>query len=70
MNIYCDGKERPIDEALRIITPEWVEAGESCQQTTIDLAVACRELRANLDEINRKVAHGCTDASCQDCDGR
>lgn len=70
LKIYCNGKNRPIAEALDIITPQWVESGESCQQTTIDLAKACRKLRDDLDHINRKVAHGCTDASCLICDGR
>lgn len=69
MQIYCNGKQRPIREALQIITPQWVDSGLSCRQTTIDLADACHQLIKDLDRINRKVAHGCTNASCLDCDG-
>jgi hypothetical protein len=75
MKVFCDGRDREVHEALRIITPEWVESGESCQQTVIDLAEACRELlvrlaacRTRLTVEQRKASHGCTDASCEECD--
>lgn len=43
MKVFCDGRDRGVHEALRIITPDWVESGESCHQTVIDLADACRD---------------------------
>lgn len=27
-----------------------------------------KELRKELEHLRRKVAHGCTDAACKDCD--
>ena len=47
--IYAAGKQRTLVEALGLIDEEWVESGESCQQTTIDLRNACLEL---LVEVN------------------
>ena len=76
MTVFCDGQDREVHEALRRITPEWVESGESCHQTVIDLADACRELlvrlaacRTRLNREHRKASHGCTDAICKECDG-
>ena len=35
----------PIDEALEIITHDWVTGGNSCEQTVLDLAQALKEAR-------------------------
>ena len=51
MKVFCDGRDREVHEALRIITPEWVESGESCHQTVIDLADACRELLGDSPDV-------------------
>ena len=51
LSIYCDGEDRPLSDALGRITTEWVENGESTQQTVIDLARACRALRHALSRI-------------------
>lgn len=46
LKIYISntGKSEPIEKALRIITDEWIDDGNSCGQTIIDLRDACREL--------------------------
>jgi hypothetical protein len=76
MKVFCDGRDRELHEALRIITPKWVESGESCHQAVIDIADACRELLVRLaacitrlNREHRKASHGCIDASCEECDG-
>lgn len=51
MNVYCNGKNRPLSKALKIITEDWVDAGNSTSQTTVDLARACKELVHSLEEI-------------------
>ena len=51
MKVFCDGRDRDVHEALKIITPEWVESGESCHQTVIDLADVCRELLGDIPDV-------------------
>ena len=62
------------DKQTKAIYDELVEDyGDSA------LAVACGKLQrasdrvafleGKLDYLHRKIAHGCTDASCEECDG-
>lgn len=77
IEVYTD-RPQPLREALRVITDEWVESGECCNQTTIDLANACRKLLAEIHASQYKghesgqpfsseglldMAHQCLDAS-------
>jgi len=51
LTVYCDGHYRPLEEALSVITDDWVDAGNSCDQTVLDLVDACRKLRRALHRI-------------------
>jgi ADP-ribosylglycohydrolase len=42
------GTQIPFDVALMRMTPEWVESGHCCNQTTIDLLECCRKLMTRL----------------------
>jgi polyhydroxyalkanoate synthesis regulator phasin len=48
--IYMNGKEVPLTEALKKMTDEWVDDGNYCAQTVIDLRNA---LKKSLKEIKR-----------------
>lgn len=52
MDVYCEGKNRPLDEALEIITDDWIDNGNCCEQTTIDLADACRKFKRLFDAFD------------------
>jgi hypothetical protein len=43
--IYFKGKSRPIDEALEMLTDEWIDDGAYCAQTVIDLRDALKFYR-------------------------
>lgn len=53
IKVYAD-KELRLNEALDIITEKWVLSGESSNQTTIDLANACRILQSQLTQERQK----------------
>ena len=40
--IYVSGKSHSIDKALKILTDEWVDDGNYCAQTVIDLRDALK----------------------------
>ena len=48
MKIYTD-KEMSIKEALEYMDDEWIEDGNCCHQTTMDLRDCCKQL---LEDIN------------------
>lgn len=54
MNVWVYGP-KPIREAIEEITEEWIDTGESCQQTTVDLLNACRKLIADYDRMKAEV---------------
>ena len=37
MQIYCNNEFRPIEEALKIMTDDWVDDAQYCGQTVIDM---------------------------------
>lgn len=49
MSIYVDGEKRKFAEALKIMTDEWIDDGECCDNTIKDI---CKILR----KINRHFA--------------
>ena len=54
MNVWVYGP-KPIRQAIQEISEEWIDAGESCQQTTVDLLNACRTLIADYDRMKAEV---------------
>jgi hypothetical protein len=56
-SIYCSDEHLNIDEALKILTDEWVDDGNYCAQTVIDLRDVlkyyikeCKKLEHEKDE--------------------
>ena len=54
MQIWTN-RPMPIRDALRTITDEWIDAGESCHQTTADLRDACRAMLEDHDRMKAEV---------------
>lgn len=50
LKVYDPDQDKKIalDVALYRMTPEWVESGKCCNQTTIDLLECCRKLMVRL----------------------
>lgn len=46
MTIYINEQHTPIDEALALMTDEWIDAGLDCRQTVFDLRDALRKARS------------------------
>lgn len=44
--------------------------GRDVECHVLALLTRVRELERNLDQLDRKVRHGCTDANCPECDGQ
>ncbi len=42
--IYIDGKDLPIKKALRLMTDDWIDDGQYCAQTVMDMRDILREL--------------------------
>lgn len=57
-------KEAWIENSLHELEKSNGEYGVSSESLVAALRIACRE----LDFINRKIQHGCTDMSCGLCD--
>ena len=47
------------DSALAVAVDRWLRTKDSFEQ--------CEKM---LDHLERKVAHGCTDANCDECDSQ
>ena len=37
LQIYVSGESRSLDEALKMLTDEWIDDGNYCAQTVMDL---------------------------------
>ena len=44
IRIYVDGENLPLEDALKIIDSDWIDAGNYCDQTVLDLANALKFL--------------------------
>lgn len=55
MKIYdCqDAKSIPLSKAIKKMTPEWIEQGWNCEQTTIDALAACAQLLKENRKLKR-----------------
>ena len=56
-SIYCNGEHHSIDKALKMLTDEWIDDGNYCAQTVIDLRDVlkyyikeCKKLEHEKDE--------------------
>lgn len=50
----------PIQEAMGVITDDWIDSGESCHETTITLRDACIELMSIADKWQWMTDLNCT----------
>lgn len=48
-------KPTPIREALNTITDEWIDDGQLCHQTALDLRDACKKMIDDYDRIKAEV---------------
>lgn len=51
LTIYCEGKNRPIQEAIGVLTDDWIDSGNCCDQTKIDLRDAVKQLMSINAEL-------------------
>jgi hypothetical protein len=54
-SIYCSDESRPLEEALKIITDEWVDDGSYCAQTVIDLRDALKFYINKTDKLENEL---------------
>jgi hypothetical protein len=50
-SIYCNGEHHSIDEALKMLTDEWIDDGNYCSQTVIDLRDALKYYIKKTDKL-------------------
>lgn len=55
-SIYCNDEHLNIDEALKIITDEWVDDGSYCAQTVIDLRDALKFYIKECKKLEKQIA--------------
>lgn len=55
-SIYCSDESRPLDEALKIITDEWVDDGSYCAQTVIDLRDVLKFYIKECKKLEKQIA--------------
>ena len=58
-SIYCSDESRPLDEALKIITDEWVDDGSYCAQTVIDLRDALKFYIKECKKLEKQINNEC-----------
>lgn len=58
-SIYCSDESRPLDEALKIITDEWVDDGSYCAQTVIDLRDALKFYIEECKKLEKQINNEC-----------
>jgi len=54
--IYSKGKSRPIDEALKILTDEWIDEGNYCAQTVMDMRDALKHYMKECKKLKKQIA--------------
>lgn len=47
------GKSAPITKAIRLITDDWVNQGQCCDQTILDLRDACKYLLSENKKLKK-----------------
>ena len=49
--VYVEDKRCPLGEALAIMTDDWIDAGEYCDQTVFDLRDAIISQQAEIERL-------------------
>jgi hypothetical protein len=58
-SIYCSGEHLNIDEALKMLTDEWVDDGNYCAQTVIDLRDALKFYIEERKKLEKQINNEC-----------
>jgi hypothetical protein len=53
--IYMSGNDVPLTEALKKMTDEWVDDGNYCAQTVIDMRNALKECLKEIKSLNDQI---------------
>jgi hypothetical protein len=54
--IFANGERHSIDEALKMLTDEWVDDGNYCAQTVIDLRDALKYYIKECKKLEQQIA--------------
>ena len=54
--IFANGERHSIDEALKMLTDEWVDDGNYCAQTVIDLRDALKFYIKECKKLEQQIA--------------
>lgn len=55
-SIYCSGEHLNIDEALKMLTDEWIDDGNYSAQTVIDLRDALKFYIEECKKLEQQIA--------------
>lgn len=53
--IFIDGENVPVEKALKIMRDEWVDGGNYCAQTVIDMRNALKECLKEIKSLNDQI---------------
>jgi hypothetical protein len=53
--IYMNSENIPLTEALKKMTDEWVDDGNYCAQTVIDMRDALKECLKEIKSLNKQI---------------
>lgn len=54
--IYMNGENVPLTEALKKMTDDWVDDGNYCAQTVIDMRDALKKCLKEIKDLNQQIA--------------
>jgi hypothetical protein len=55
LTIFIDMEHVPLEKALKIMTDEWVDDGNYCAQTVIDLRDALKKCLKEIKNLNKQI---------------
>ena len=55
LTIFINMEDVPIEKALKIMRDEWVDGGNYCAQTGIDMRDALKECLKEIEKLNDKI---------------
>ena len=55
LTIFINGEDVSVEKALKIITDDWVDEGNYCAQTVIDLRDALKKCLKEIKTLNKQI---------------
>lgn len=55
LTIFIQMEHVPLEEALKIMTDEWVDGGNYCTQTVIDMRDALKKCLKEIKSLNKQI---------------